>query len=43
MVALSEEEAALIREAAERDNMALGAWVGEAAVRSARNKVLPTS
>jgi hypothetical protein len=43
MVALSEEEAEVIRAAAAKDNMALGAWIGEAAVRSARNGVLPVS
>jgi hypothetical protein len=38
MVALSEEEAALIREAAERDNMALGAY--DQAVRLLRDDLL---
>lgn len=43
MVALSLEEAALLRIAADRDGMALGAWVGEAALRVARQGVTPTS
>lgn len=41
MVALSEEEAALLHAAAAREGMSLGAWIGDAAVRVAQQDVKP--
>lgn len=43
MVALSAEELDLIATAAGQQDMAVGAWVGEAAVRVARQGLMPTS
>lgn len=43
MVALSEEEAALLHAAAAREGMSLGAWIGDAAVRVAQQAVKPQS
>lgn len=37
------EEALALGVAAARDNLAVGAWIGEAAVRSARAGALPTA
>lgn len=43
LVSFSLEEATWLRLAADRDGMAVGAWIGQASVRAARTGVMPAS
>ncbi|MEU1312612.1 plasmid mobilization relaxosome protein MobC [Streptomyces cinnamoneus] len=42
-VSYTDTELAIVREAAARDNQALAAWVGDAALNVAKEKVVPVS
>ncbi|GHI98182.1 hypothetical protein TPA0906_00480 [Streptomyces olivaceus] len=42
-VSYTDSELTIVREAAERDNQALAAWVGDAALKVAKEKVVPVS
>lgn len=42
-ISYTDTELTIIREAAARDNQALAAWVGEAALKVAKEKVVPVS